>query len=116
MAYPLATSTLCGAAGDTACDPRGLGLSPTVREMYALMPAGNEVGDGLNTATYRGEVYVPLTFDAVTARFDHSLSSKMQLMGRYSYQRDLVPQTGQLDIRDPSNVASLRGPRDSEPA
>ena len=109
VAYNLATSTLCGAAGNTACDPRGLGLSPTVREMYGLMPAGNEVGDGLNTATYRGEVYVPLTFDSVTARFDHSLTSKMQLMGRYSYQRDLVPQTGQLDIRDPSNVASLRG-------
>ncbi len=91
VAYPLATSTLCGAAGNTACDPRALGLSPTVREMYALMPAGNEAGDGLNTDTYRGEVYVPLTTDSVTARFDHSLSSKLQLMGRYSYQRDLIP-------------------------
>jgi Carboxypeptidase regulatory-like domain len=109
VAYPLATSTLCGAAANTACDPRGLGLSPTVREMYALMPAGNEAGDGLNTAVYRGEVYVPLTTDSVTARFDHSLSSKLQLMGRYSYQRDLVPSTQQLDIRDPSNVAALRG-------
>ena len=109
VAYPLATSGLCGAAGNTACDPRGLGLSPTVRAMYGLMPAGNDAGDGLNTDVYRGEVYVPLTFDTVTARFDHSLTSKMQLMGRYSYQRDLVPQTGQLDIRDPSNVAPLRG-------
>ena len=109
VAYPLATSTLCGAAGDTACDPRGIGLSPTVREMYALLPAGNEAGDGLNTATYRGQVYVPLTTDTVTARFDHSLTSKMQLMGRYSFQRDLIPQTNQLDIRDPSNVVALRG-------
>ena len=49
VAYPLATSTLCGAGGTTPCDPRGLGLSPTVREMFALMPAGNEAGDGLNT-------------------------------------------------------------------
>ena len=108
VAYPLATSTLCGAAGNTACDPRGLGLSPTVRGMYGLMPAGNEAGDGLNTDTYRGEVYVPLTSDSVTVRFDHSLGSKLQLMGRYSWQRDLLPMTQQLDIRDPSNVVPLR--------
>jgi hypothetical protein len=108
VAYPLATSTLCGTAGTTPCDPRGLGLSPTVRQMFALMPAGNEVGDGLNTAVYRGEVSVPLTFDSVTARFDHHLTSNLQLMGRFSYQRDLIPQTSQLDIRDPSNVAALR--------
>ena len=29
-------------------------------------------------------------------------------MGRYSYQRNLLPQTTQLDIRDPSNVVPLR--------
>ena len=55
VAYPLATSTRCGAGGTTPCDPRGLGLSPTVRQMFALMPAGNEAGDGLNTDVYRGE-------------------------------------------------------------
>ena len=50
----------------------------------------------------------PLTFDTVSGRFDHHLTDKLQLMGRYSYQRNLVPQTSQLDIRDPSNVVPLR--------
>ena len=109
VAYPLATSTLCG-AGTTRCDPRGLGLSPTVREMFAVMPQGNDatLGDGLNTTGYRAEVAQPITFDTVTGRFDHNLTSKLQLSGRYSYQRNLTPQIGQLDIRDPSNIEPLR--------
>ena len=76
------------------------------------MPAGNEVGDGLNTAGIAAMSTSPLTFDTVTVRFDHSLTSKLQFMGRYSYQRDLAPQTGQLDIRDPSNVVALRESRE----
>jgi len=112
VAYPLATSTLCGPAGTTTCDPRSLGLSPTVRQMYAVLPQGNDpaLGDGLNTIGYRGEVAAPITADAVTVRFDHNLTSKLQLMGRYSYSRNLAPLGGnsQLDIRDPSNVVPLR--------
>ena len=109
VAYPLATSTLCG-TGATRCDARGLGLSPTVREMFAVMPQGNDatLGDGLNTTGFRGEVSQPITFDTVTGRFDHNLTSKLQLSGRYSYQRNLTPQIGQLDIRDPSNIEPLR--------
>ena len=110
VSYPIATSTLCGAAGNTACDPRGLGLSPTVREMYGLMPEGNDAtgGDRLNTTTWRGNVSVPITFDTMTARVDHNINSQLQVMGRFSYQRDEVPQTSQLDIRDPGNVVPLR--------
>ena len=93
VAYPLATSTLCG-TGTTACDPRGLGLSPTVAAMFALMPAGNDptLGDGLNTTGYRGNVSTPLTFDTVSFRLDHHFTDKLRFMGRYSYQRDLAPQ------------------------
>ena len=32
--------------GTTPCDPRGLGLSPTVREMFAVMPAGQRCDPG----------------------------------------------------------------------
>jgi hypothetical protein len=74
------------------------------------MPVGNDAtqGDGLNTIGYRGEVSTPTTFDSVTGRFDHNLTSKLQLMGRYSFQRELIPQTSQLDIREPQNVVPLR--------
>ncbi|HSE31377.1 MAG TPA: carboxypeptidase-like regulatory domain-containing protein [Pyrinomonadaceae bacterium] len=110
VSYPLRTSTLCGAAGTSACDPRGLGLSPTVNAMFNLMPSGNDptLGDGLNTTGFRGNVSAPFTFDTVAARFDHNITSKLQFMARYSYQRDLQPQIGQLDIRDTSNVVPLR--------
>lgn len=108
VAYPLATSTACGSG--VACDPRGLGISPTVQQMFALLPAGNDstLGDGLNTIGFRGNVSTAQTADEVTFRLDHSFTSKLQFMGRYSYRRNLAPQPGQLDIRDPASVTALR--------
>ncbi len=110
VAYPLATSSRCGTAGNLACDPRGLGISPTTAAMFSLMPAGNDVtlGDGLNTIGFRGVAPTSLSLDAVTFRLDHKITKKLQFMGRYAYQRDLAPSATQLDIRDPSKVAVLR--------
>jgi hypothetical protein len=110
VAYPLASSTRCGAAGNLPCDPRALGISPTVSAMFDLLPLGNDptLGDGRNTIGFRGTAPSSLTSDAVTFRLDHKITEKMQFMGRYSYQRNLAPQTGQLDIRDPEQVAVLR--------
>lgn len=110
VSYPLATAMLCGPTGNLACDPRGLGLSPTIAAMFATMPAGNDItlGDGLNTTGYRGTVKTSLKLDSITARGDHKITDKLQLMGKYSYQTDFAPNTAQLDIRDPANVASLR--------
>ncbi len=110
VSYPLATSTLCGTAGNLPCDPRGLGLSPTTAAMFALLPAGNDttLGDGLNTTGFRGVVPTNLTFDSVTFRIDHKITSRMQFMARYGYQRNLSPSATQLDIRDTNNVKILR--------
>jgi hypothetical protein len=110
VTYPLATSTGCGTTGTLACDPRGLGISPTIRSIFALLPTGNDVtlGDGRNTTGFRGTVPTSLKSDAVTFRMDHKITDRMQFMGRYSYQRNLAPQTAQLDIRDPANVGILR--------
>jgi len=110
VAYPLATSTQCGSTGNQACDPRSLGLSPTVKAMFALLPVGNDItlGDGLNTTGFRGNAPTSLTSDAVTFRLDHKITEKMQFMGRYSYQRNLAPSATQLDIRNPASVGTLR--------
>ncbi len=112
VAYPLATSTACGSTGGLPCDPRGLGISPTVQQMFSQLPEGNDptLGDGLNTIGFRGNVPTSLTADAVTFRLDHRLTEKLQFMGRYSYQRSLAPQGGasQLDIRNPQQVVPLR--------
>jgi len=53
--YPLATSTLCGPNNNSPCDPRGLGLNPVIRALFAFYPQGNDPssGDGLNTIGFR---------------------------------------------------------------
>ena len=46
VAYNLATSSACGPAGGQPCDPRGLGISPTMSAMMALDPVGNNSSVG----------------------------------------------------------------------
>lgn len=106
--YNLATSALCGAQGNSACDPRGIGASPTMSAMMALEPAGNNstIGDGLNTTGFTANARSPLTDDFLTARLDHNLSSKWHFNASFSYSRDLSydPSPLVLDIRNPGDV------------
>jgi Carboxypeptidase regulatory-like domain len=108
VAYNLATSTLCGATGNQPCDPRGLGISPTMKAMMALDPIGNNpsAGDGLNTIGFAGNAKSPLTDDFVTGRLDHSFNSKWRANGSFSYSRDLSYNPSPLvqDIRNPTNI------------
>ncbi|HTS24497.1 MAG TPA: carboxypeptidase-like regulatory domain-containing protein [Bryobacteraceae bacterium] len=108
VAYNLATSTLCGAQGNQPCDPRGLGMSPTIQAMMALDPVGNNPsgGDGLNTTGFRGNARSPLTDDFVTGRFDHNFNSKWHANASFSYSRDLGYNSSPLvlDIRNPNNL------------
>jgi hypothetical protein len=90
--YNLATSTACG-NGTTACDPRGIGISPTVQQLWNMMPLGNDpnVGDGFNTEGFRTSVPEGLKDDFVTFRLDHNFTDKLKFFGRYMYHRDLAP-------------------------
>ena len=105
VAYNLATSTSCGPAGNQPCDPRGLGISPTMKAMMALDPAGNipTGGDGLNTIGYRTNIKSPLTEDFTTLRLDHNFNSKWRANGSFSYSRSLAYNSSPLvvDIRNP---------------
>jgi hypothetical protein len=96
--YPLATTALCGsdATGqplNQACDPRGLGISPTIAQLWGMMPEGNDpnVGDGFNTEGFRTSVAEPLKDDFVNVRLDHNFTEKIKFFGRYMYHRDLAP-------------------------
>jgi hypothetical protein len=93
VAYNLATSTACGASGNLPCDPRGIGISPTVQKLWNMMPIGNDpnVGDGFNTEGYRTSVPEPLKDDFVNFRLDHNFTDKVKFFGRYLYHRDLAP-------------------------
>ena len=117
VAYPLATSTLCG-AGTTACDPRALGISPTVKQLWSkISETGNDNtvpgADGLNILGLRGNVPAPQKSDAVAFKLDHAFSSKVHFFGRWSYYRNLSPNGGQIDLLGgtPSNPSdsNIRG-------
>lgn len=107
VSYNLASSAACGPSGNAACDPRGLGISPTMSAMMALDPAGNTTGgDGLNTTGFRGNAKSPLTDDFGTFRLDHNINSKWRANASFSYSRELAYNSSPLvlDIRDPNNL------------
>jgi hypothetical protein len=115
--YDLKTSTACGSGGNLACDPRGLGISPTVQALWNLMPGGNDNtvpgADGVNILGLRGTVPAPQKNDAVSFKLDHAFTSKVHFFGRYSYYRNLSPNGGQIDLRGSSasnpSDSNLRG-------
>jgi hypothetical protein len=102
VSYPMATSALCGPTGDQRCDPRGLGLSPTITALWAKLPAGNDpgLGDGLNTIGYRSNVGNPLTNNYYNARVDYNISDKWRFDGAFRY-------FGQID--NGANLLSIEG-------
>lgn len=121
VSYNLATSNACGAAtatnptgGGLPCDPRGLGISPTVQALWALMPPGNSGGgDGLNTLGYATQASTPTKDDDVSFRLDHNFTDKLHFFGRYFYDRELLPAL-QYDIRNgkPSEVGQFPNRQD----
>ena len=86
--YDLKSVALCGANGNTACDPRGLGLNPLVGQIWnKYEPAGNDSsqGDGLNTIGFTGPVPLPVSSNFGVIRLDHSFGANWQLTGSYRY-------------------------------
>jgi outer membrane receptor protein involved in Fe transport len=118
VSYDLANSTLCSATANRRCDPRGLGLSPTVSALWSLLPRGNDpgTGDGLNTIGWRSTAPAPLTSDYGVARFDYALAPRWTLNAAASYSRRLSTFGGangpqqQLDIRGGDAVFTGQSP------
>ncbi len=116
VSYDLQTSALCGAGGNLACDPRGLGISPTIQSLWNLMPPGNDsnLGDqGVNIIGFRGTAPSPLKDDFVAFKLDHSFTDKVHFFGRYAYSRDVQPNGSQIDLRSGKAVtpsgSNIRG-------
>lgn len=91
-----------------AIDPRGIGLNPTVLQMWQkYMPAGNDTGcsqvsstycDKLNTIGFLGNMAIPQNDNFVVARMDHDFGEKWHWMTSYRYYK-LTKLTGnQVDI------------------
>lgn len=98
--YNLATSMACGPAGNAACDPRGIGISPAVKQLYAEDPVGNNsaLGDGLNTTGYSAAIKTPLNTDYEVLRYDHDFNSKWQFHGSETYYRQLATSDTEVDL------------------
>jgi Carboxypeptidase regulatory-like domain len=81
----LKTSQICG-SGSTACDPRGLGISPTVSQEMADMPLPNLAGgDGLNTGSYFANLATPTDTNYGVIRLDHVFNEKFTLNTSLTY-------------------------------
>lgn len=120
VSYDLKSSTLCG-AGTTACDPRGLGISPSVAALWALDPQGSDPtvagADGLNTLGFVGTASAPLTTNFYTARFDHEITKKWHFNGSYTYYQTKVVSGGQgaqYDLRSGTPKATSQAPTDRD--
>ena len=91
-------TAMCGAA---TCDPRNVGISPVVSQMWnKFMPAANNfsAGDTLNTQGYDASLVLPVRDDYAAARLDHDFGDKWRLFLSYRYSRERAPSTNQIDI------------------
>ena len=108
--YDLATSTACGPNGGLACDPRGIGISPTIQKLYNLNPQGNSTSlpgiDGNNTTGFTASAATPVKDDYVTFRLDHNFSDKAHFFGRYIYSRNLNVTSNQIDTLNNKTIAT----------
>ncbi|HUC54418.1 MAG TPA: carboxypeptidase-like regulatory domain-containing protein [Candidatus Cybelea sp.] len=101
----LKTSTACGPAGGVACDPRGIGISPAVSQLWnTYLPMPNDPSynsngaDALNIQGYRAPLSLPIKDDYGMGRIDHDLGDKWRLFLSYRVFRETAPSTNQIDI------------------
>jgi Carboxypeptidase regulatory-like domain len=99
--YDLRTSRACGPNSDQACDPRGLGLSPVVGNLFRNLPTGNDpsAGDGFNTIGFRGIVTNPLNNNFYNSRVDYNINDKWRADAAFRYFGEVAEGAGLLDIR-----------------
>jgi hypothetical protein len=81
-------------------DPRGIGLSPVVRDLFNTLPSGNNpsVGDGLNVVGFAGTPDTTYDSDFAVLRVDHNLSQKWRLDASYRYASISEFGAAQVDI------------------
>ncbi|HLJ49476.1 MAG TPA: carboxypeptidase-like regulatory domain-containing protein [Bryobacteraceae bacterium] len=108
--FNLKTAAICGANGNQACDPRGLGVSPTIAAEWAMEPLPNVPGgDGLNTGGFFGVLPTPIRDDYGVARLDHIFNEKLQFNGSYTYFRHITTSSAQISIVN-GDLSSVRQP------
>ncbi len=99
---PLSTGCTVSPTNPTgACDPRGIGMSPTISQIWnQFEPMGNnpQEGDHLNTIGFDSTVPVTTNENDGIARFDYNLSQNWTLNAVARYDRADVLSNSQIDI------------------
>ncbi len=98
--YNLKTAMVCGAAGNSPCDPRLAGMSPVVSKIWSYEPEPNlfTSGDRLNTFGYQSNLSYPLTNNFGVVRIDHDFGDKNRFFASYRIFSQDNPTTNQVDI------------------
>jgi len=101
--FNLKAATICaapsGSTGSTACDPRGLGISPSVAAQFAEMPLPNLAGgDGLNTGAFFANLATPTSTDYGVMRIDHNITERLTLNATLTYFRSDALASGDISI------------------
>ena len=101
--FNLKTASVCnaptGSTGSTPCDPRGIGLNPSVAAQFAEMPLPNLAGgDGLNTMSYFANLSTPIQTDYGVMRLDHMVNSRFTLNASFTYFRSDQVASGDISI------------------
>ena len=82
--------------GTGPCDPRGLGVNPTIQKIWNTMPLPNDPSfttgngstglvDGFNAQGYLGNLPLPQDSNFFVGRIDHDFSDKWRFMSSYRY-------------------------------
>ena len=110
------------------CDPRSVGISPTVRDIWnKFMPLPNDTQftatgiDGVNQQGYLAAVKLPVSSDFGVVRLDHDFGDKWRFMASYRYYSYSQLTSQQVDIGGalPGNTlgqASASAPRPQKPS
>jgi len=95
----------CGAAPGGLCDPRSLGLNPSVAQIWSTwMPQSNSTScalalcDGANVLPFAANLALPTTSRFAVARVDHDFSAKQHFMTSYRYYHLNYATDDQVDI------------------
>ncbi|HXN95291.1 MAG TPA: carboxypeptidase regulatory-like domain-containing protein [Candidatus Acidoferrales bacterium] len=100
----LKTSKACNVTATNptgACDPRGIGVSPVVLQLWSLVPLPNDptgAGDHLNTQGFRAPLALPVKDNYGAVRLDHDFSDNWRFTGSYRISKEVAPSANQIDI------------------
>ncbi|HYX28894.1 MAG TPA: carboxypeptidase-like regulatory domain-containing protein [Pyrinomonadaceae bacterium] len=98
-----AYGSVCGGAAGTTLDPRNIGISGTIKNLWTnFLPLPNDpgpnAGDQFNTQGYVGTIRLPLTSNNYVWRMDHDFNSKNRFFGSFRAFKLLNIPNVQVDV------------------